>query len=208
MVWQGWKKEERVLVLAGEWWITFALALLSRLHHLSLHFLIKTAVSGGLRHLKSVSRMVSRSCQVDQQVKLLCKSRWKPWCAARLCVSRIQTQLLLFGSRGGGSLKTSSPINLAPPSSYVTFCHITEQPASTNTLLPFCPRADLMYTQQVFKREREIWNTSNRWWNPIKDSPVSFRSYSTQVVWIANTSRLKGIPALPCRPPLALGLPD
>ena len=155
MVWQGWKKEERVLVLAGEWWITFALALLSRLQHLSLHFLIKTSVSGGLRHLKSVSRMVSRSCQVDQQVKLLGKSRWKPWCAARLCVSRIQTQLLLFGSRGGGSLKTSSPINLAPPSSYVTFCHITEQPAPTNTLLPFCPRADLMYTQQVFKRERE-----------------------------------------------------
>ena len=80
MVWQGWKKEERVLVLAGEWWITFALALLSRLQHLSLHFLIKTSVSRGLRHLKSDSRMVSRSCQVDQQVKLLGKSRWKPWC--------------------------------------------------------------------------------------------------------------------------------
>ena len=139
-----------------EWWITFALALLSRLQHLSLHFLIKTSVSRRLRHLKSVSRMVSRSCQVDQQVKLLGKSRWKPWCAARLCVSRIQTQLLLFGSRGGGSLKTSSPINLAPPSSYVTFCHITEQPAPTNTLLPFCPRADLMYTQQVFKRKRNL----------------------------------------------------
>ena len=147
MVWQGWKKEERVPVLAGEWWITFALALLSRLQHLSLHFLIKTSVSRGLRHLKSDSRMVSRSCQVDQQVKLL-------------GVSRIQTQLLLFGSRGGGSLKTSSPINLAPPSSYVTFCHITEQPAPTNTLLPFCPRADLMYTQQVFKREREKSGTN------------------------------------------------
>ena len=154
MVWQGWKKEERVPVLAGEWWITFALALLSRLQHLSLHFLIKTSVPGGLRHLKSVSRMVSRSCQVDQQVKLLGKSRWKPWCAARLCVSRIQTQLLLGeAAEVAASKQAHQLISPLPPPTL----HFATLPSSPLLQIPSYLFAHGLTscTHNKFSRERE-----------------------------------------------------
>ena len=131
---------------------------------------------------KAVSSEVSRNCWARAG---------ESWCAPRLCVSQIQTQLLW--RRGRSSKQAHQLISPRPPSSphpTLHFATFPSPPSSTNTHLLFAQWARLLIHFQISTREEHT------------------KYFSTVIVWTSKIPGLRGIPALPCCVPLASGLAD